>query len=150
MRRQRPAPGILAAAVVELPELDGARIAILGLHHGERGTTLRLLASGVTLEDDWKYARGVRPLPVLWMCDSSGRWHTTRTNHVSPSRNSGEVMLWLQTVPPLDRGTGRLLAGEGRSAWHPSCGTAAGYQLPSLWGLVASARESDHCCHTVP
>jgi hypothetical protein len=30
--RQRPAPGILAAAVVELPELDGARIAILGLH----------------------------------------------------------------------------------------------------------------------
>jgi hypothetical protein len=56
--RQRPAPGILAAAVVELPELDGARIAILGLHHGERGTILHLLASGVTLEGDWKYARG--------------------------------------------------------------------------------------------
>ena len=63
--RQRPAPGILAAAVVELPELDGARIAILGLHHGERSAILHLLASGVTLEGDWKYARGVRPLPVL-------------------------------------------------------------------------------------
>ena len=43
---------------------------------------------------------GVRPLPVLWICDSSSRWHATRTNHVSPSRNSGEVMLWLQIVPP--------------------------------------------------
>ncbi len=63
--RQRPAPGILAAAVAELPELDGAQIAILGLHHGERGAILHLLASGVTLEGDWKYARGVRPPPVL-------------------------------------------------------------------------------------
>ena len=35
-----PAPGILAATVAELPELDGATIAIAGLHHGERGTRL--------------------------------------------------------------------------------------------------------------
>ena len=44
-----PAPGILAATVAELPELDGAQIAIAGLHHGERGTILHLLARGVTL-----------------------------------------------------------------------------------------------------
>ena len=100
-----PAPGILAATVVELPELDDARITILGLHHREPVTILHMLASGVTLEDDWEYARGVRPLPVLWMCDSSGRWHATRTNGASPSANSGEVMLWLEIVPPLDRGT---------------------------------------------
>ena len=62
-----PAPGILAAAVAELPELDGAKIAIAGLHHGERGTIMHMLATGVTLEDDWPYARGVRPLPVLWI-----------------------------------------------------------------------------------
>ena len=43
--------------MVERPKLDGARIAILGLHHGERGVILHLLASGVTLEGDWKYAR---------------------------------------------------------------------------------------------
>jgi hypothetical protein len=111
------APGILAATVVELPELDGARIAILGLHHGELGTILHMLASGVTLEGDWKYARGVRPLPMLWICDSSGRWHAMRTNRVSPSRNSGEVMLWLQIVPPLDRGTARIdVVAIGRSA----------------------------------
>ena len=65
IRRDRAPRSADRAAVVELPELDGARIAILGLHHGERGAILHPLASGVTLEGDWKYARGVRPLPVL-------------------------------------------------------------------------------------
>jgi hypothetical protein len=48
-----PALAILAATVAELPELDGAKIAIAGLHHGERGTIMHVLATGVTLEDDW-------------------------------------------------------------------------------------------------
>ena len=52
-RSRRPAPGILAATVAELPELDGAKIAIAGLHHGERGTIMHLLATGVTLEGGW-------------------------------------------------------------------------------------------------
>jgi hypothetical protein len=64
-----------------------------------------MLVSGVTLEDDWRYGRGVRPLPVLWIRDSSGRWHATRTIDMSPSGNSGEVILWVQIVPLLDRGT---------------------------------------------
>jgi hypothetical protein len=100
-----PAPGFLAATVVELPELDGAQVAILGLHHDEHVTVLHMLVSGVTLEDDWPYGRGVRPLPVLWIRDSSGRWHATRTIDMSPSGNSGEVILWVQIVPLLDRGT---------------------------------------------
>ena len=122
-----PAPGSLAATVVELPELDGAQIAILGLHHGERGTILHMLASGVTLEDDWPYGRGVRPLPVLWIRDSSGRWHATRTLDVSPSGNSGEVILWLQIVPPLDRGT----AWIDVVATRPSAEVRA--RLPLCW-----------------
>ena len=73
-----PAPGILAATVAELPELDGAKIAIAGLHHGERGTIMHLLATGVTLEAGWPYATGIRPVPVLWIRDSDGRWHATR------------------------------------------------------------------------
>jgi len=77
-----PAPGLLAATVAELPEIDGATIAIAGLHHGERGTIMHLLATGVTLEHDWPYARGVRPLPVLWIRDSDGHWHATRTDSV--------------------------------------------------------------------
>ena len=113
-----PAPGILAATVAKLPELDGAQIAILGLHHGERGTIVHLLASGVTLESDWQYARPVRPLPALWIRDSSGRWHTTSTNGVSPMwGDPREVMLWLAIIPPLDRGTAWIdVVATGSSA----------------------------------
>jgi hypothetical protein len=113
-----PAPGILAATAAKLPELDGAQITILGLHHGERGTIVHMLASGVTLEGDWQYARAVRPLPALWIRDSSGRWHATSTNGVSPMwGDPREVMLWLAVMPPLDRGTGWIeVVATGSSA----------------------------------
>jgi len=112
------APGILAATVAELPELDGAQIAILGLHHGEARTIVHLLASGVTLEGDWEYARAVRPLPVLWIRDSGGRWHTTRTTGVSPMwGDPREIMLWLAIMPPLDPGTAWIdVVATGSSA----------------------------------
>jgi hypothetical protein len=120
-----PAPGILAATIAELPELDGATIAIAGLHHGERGTIMHLLATGVTLEDDWPYARGVRPLPVLWIRDSDGRWHTTRLDGLSPWADTGSspwtdtrmVTVWLKIVPPLDQRTAWIeIHAAGRSA----------------------------------
>ena len=120
-----PAPGILAAAVAELPEMDGATIAVAGLHHGERGTIVHLLATGVTLEDDWPYARGVRPLPALWIHDSDGRWHATRLDGLSPWADNGAnpwtetsmVTMWLQIIPPLDRGTTWIeISATGRSA----------------------------------
>jgi hypothetical protein len=41
----------VAAAVAELPELDGAGIVILGLHHSQGRTILHMLASGVTTGD---------------------------------------------------------------------------------------------------
>jgi hypothetical protein len=60
-----PAPGILAATVAELPELDGAKIAVVslthGLHAGKPRTGMHLRASGVTLENDWEFARGSYP-----------------------------------------------------------------------------------------
>jgi hypothetical protein len=93
-----PVPGVLAAAVTELPELDGATIAIAGLHHGERGTIMALLATGVTLEADWPYAQGARPLPVLWIRDSGGRWHATRLDGLSPwattAPTRGQIPAW--------------------------------------------------------
>jgi hypothetical protein len=116
-RGEPPVPGILAATPAGLPELDGARIAIAGLHHGQRGTIMHLLVSGVTLEGGWEYARGVRPLPVLWIRDSNDRWHTTRVAGVSLWGNPGEVALWLWLVPPLERGTAWIeLSATGRSA----------------------------------
>jgi hypothetical protein len=119
-----PAPGILAATVVELPELDRANIAIAGLHHGERGTIMHLLATGVTLEAGWPY--GIRPLPVLWIRDSDGRWHATRADGVvSPWADNGAnpwidtrmVTAWLRIIPPLDRGTAWIeISAAGRAA----------------------------------
>jgi hypothetical protein len=35
------------AAVAELPDLDGIQITVMGLHHGDRGTLIHLLVSGV-------------------------------------------------------------------------------------------------------
>jgi len=114
-----PAPSILTATVAELPELDGAQITILGLHHGQHGqprTIMHTLVSGVTAEDDWTYGRVVRPLPSLWVRDSGGRWHATGTDFTMPSGNSGEVVLWLRVEPPLDRGTAWIdLVATGRS-----------------------------------
>ncbi len=100
-----PAPGSWSATAVELPELDGARVAVLGLHHSERGTILHLHAGGVTMEDDWEYYRAVRPLPALWVRDSAGRWHATRDYAPGPLRDKGEVPLELVITPPLEAGT---------------------------------------------
>ncbi len=76
-----------------------------------------MLVTGVTPEDDWTYGRVVRPLPALWVRDSSGRWHATRTNGTGLSGNSGEVILWLEIVPPLDSGTLWIdVVATGRSA----------------------------------
>jgi len=112
-----PAPDRLAAAAAELPELDGAQITIMGLHHGEGGTIMHLLVSGVTLEEEWAYGRGARPLPVLWVQDSDGRWHATDLAGVNPWGNTGVTMVSMRIIPPLDRGTAWIdIAAAGRSA----------------------------------
>jgi hypothetical protein len=120
-----PAPGVAAATIAGLPELDGARITILGLHHctvvGRHNSVtqsiVHMLVTGVRPEDDWTYGRVVRPLPALWVRDSSGRWHATRTQGVGPSPSSREVIVWLGIVPPLDSGTRWIdLVATGRSA----------------------------------
>jgi len=112
----RAADGV-AATVAGFPELDGASVTILGLHHSNGRTILHMLASDVTTGDDWAYTRGVRPPPVVWIRDSRGRWHTTRTDGVSPSGNVGDVTWWLEIVPALDRGTAWIdVVAGGRSA----------------------------------
>lgn len=94
------APRILAATVAELPELDGARITIAGLHHAQDRTIMHLLVSGVTLDHDWEYDRGTRPMFMLWVRDSNGDWHGTRL--ASASEWGDAIRMCLQVVPPLD------------------------------------------------
>jgi len=112
-----PAPGSWAATAAELPELDGASLAVLGLHHSGRGTILHLHAGGVTMEDDWEYYRAVRPLPALWIRDNTGRWHATRDYAPRPLGDSGEVTLELAIAPPLEAGTPWIdVVAAGQSA----------------------------------
>ena len=105
--RGKPPPahglGTWATVVAELPEMDGAQVALLGLHQSEHDTIVHMLAGGVALEHDWPQIRRLKPMPVLWIRGSGGDWHTTRLAGMN-SKGGGEVMFRLAIVPPLDRG----------------------------------------------
>jgi hypothetical protein len=111
-----PVPG-WAVTAIELPELDGARLTVLGLHNGEHGQFLHLLASGVTPEYTWSYGTIANRMPVLWLRDPSGRWHTARPARSAPLRDTDDFLLWHRLVPPLDHGTPWIdLVATGPSA----------------------------------
>jgi hypothetical protein len=127
--RPGPAPRTCSATTIELPPIDDARIAVLGLHQGDNGTVLHLQvqAGRVTPENDWEYSRGVGPLPVLWIRDGANRWHATRTSGWNRLKDD-EVVLRLAIVPPLEAETPWievLAAGQSaevravlRLRWH--------------------------------
>ena len=96
--RAAPARDGCAAAAVALPELDGIRLAILGLHNCLGGTVLHMHASGpmchVSYGPDEVYF-----WPVIWIRDSGGRWHATRTR--GRSGMNDEIAMRLEVVPPL-------------------------------------------------
>lgn len=132
-----PVPG-WAVTAAGLPELDGARVTVLGLHNGTHGQFLHLLASGVTPEYTWRYGWIAGRLPVLWLRDRDGRWHTARLARTAQLRDSDDFLLWLRVVPPLDHGAPQAdLVATGLSAevrarlaltWsesRPSAGPAA-------------------------
>ena len=99
------------------PELDGARVAFPGLHNGQHGQFLHLLASGVTPEYTWPYGMIANRMPVLWLRDRNGRWHTARPARSSPLQGTDDYLLWLRVVPPLDYGTPWMdVVATGRSA----------------------------------
>jgi hypothetical protein len=47
-------------------------------------------------------------MPVLWLRDPNGRWHTARPARSGQLRDTNDYMLWLRVVPPLDHGTARI------------------------------------------
>jgi hypothetical protein len=94
-----------AVMAIALPELDGARVTVLALHNGERGQFLHLLASGVTPEYTWAYGTIANRMPVLWLREPNGRWHTARPASSAPLRDTEDLLLWHRVVPPLHPGT---------------------------------------------
>jgi Sigma-70, region 4 len=115
-RKTRAAPPRdgYAAATAVLPELDGIRLAVLGLHNCQGNTVLHMQASGpntdaILGEDD------LYPWAIIWVRDSGGRWHATRTLARSP--RPGEIALRVEVVPPLSQVTAWIeLLAAGPSA----------------------------------
>jgi len=64
---------------------------------------MHLLVSGVALDHEWTYDRGTRPMLMVWVRDSNGRWHATQTGSVTEWGNAIRICLWI--IPPLDRDT---------------------------------------------
>jgi hypothetical protein len=103
-----------AAAAVTLPELDGIRLAILGLHKCQGSTVVHMHASGPMSQVSY-WPGELYYWPVTWICDSGGRWHATRI--CGSSGIDGETALRVQVVPPPSRSTAWIeVLAAGRSA----------------------------------
>src|SRR5215472_14529323 len=109
-QRRKPEPAPMrdgyAPLAVALPELDGIRLALLGLLHAEESSSLYVLARGP--ERDHRYG----PLDIdlafplsAWLRDGGGRWHAARSDRWH--RGGRENTIRLQLVPPLTRPTAR-------------------------------------------
>ena len=105
-QRRKPDPAQMrdgyAALAASLPELDGIRLALLGLQHTQGSSALHVLARG--------HAPEPRPGPLdidlsfplsLWLRDSGGRWHAARQDRCH--RADLESTIRLRLVPPLTR-----------------------------------------------
>jgi hypothetical protein len=115
-RRQLPPASGTATIGAGLPDLDGARFAVAGLHSGPAGTHLHVVA------------RGLRPLPhrvppglegdtgfSWWLRDDSGGWHLGAIEEAIPV--AAETVLRMAMLPPLTHRTATLTAEvTGRSA----------------------------------
>jgi hypothetical protein len=126
-RETRVAPvrdGYAAAAVV-LPEMDGIRLAILGLHNCQDSTILHMHASGPACY----MAHGPIELyswpPPIWIRDSEGCWHATRIN--GRSGMDGEIALRVEVVPPLSSTTAWI------EVLAPGLSAEACAELPLRW-----------------
>jgi hypothetical protein len=113
-----------AAAAAVLPELDGIQLTILGLHNCQDSSVLHMHASGpachIIYGPDEPYS-----WPPVWIYDSGGRWHATRTS--GQSGMNGEIALRLEIVPPLSSTTTWIkVRATGQSA-------EARARLPLRW-----------------
>jgi hypothetical protein len=116
-----------AAVTAALPELDGIRLVLVGLHNTQGTTVLHVLARGVRREERLG-PHGINldfPLS-FWLRDDGGRWHAAHPAGWRPA--DPEHSIGLVLVPPLPRSTAwvEVLAG-GRSG-------EVRVRLPLRWG----------------
>ena len=122
-----PAGDGFAAVAAALPELEGIRLVLLGLHNYDGGTWMNALALG--------QLPGLRQGPLgldmafplsMWVRDDAGRWHAARP--AGWYDEGGEAALTLRLTPPLTRS----------SAWIEVLATGQSAEvratLPLYWG----------------
>ena len=116
-----------AAVAAELPELDGIRLVLLGVHNIDEATWVNTLAFG-QLPGRKRGQLGLDiafPLSI-WVRDSAGRWHVARPT--GWFGQDGEAALTLRLEPPLTRSPDWIeVLAAGQSAQVRAT-------LPLRWG----------------
>jgi len=99
-----PAGDGFAAVAAALPELDGIRLVLLGLHNCDGCTWMNALTLGSWADRPVNHGplglEATFPLSI-WVRDSAGRWHVARST--GWHRDAGEATLALRLTPPLTR-----------------------------------------------
>jgi hypothetical protein len=112
-RRRKPEQALrrdgCAAAAVALPELDGIRLALLGLHNFDGRTVLYGHASGMTPPGPRRPPGAELDFPLrIWARDGGGRWHATRAaarGWSAEAEDDSDMTLRLEVIPPLSPAT---------------------------------------------
>jgi hypothetical protein len=122
-----PAGDGFAAVAAALPELDGLRLVLLGLHNCDGVTWMNTLAFGQLPRSQPGPLRVDRAFPLsVWVRDDAGRWHVARP--AAWSEHGGEATLTLRLAPPLTRPSDWI---EVRATWQSAEARAT---IPLRWG----------------
>jgi hypothetical protein len=94
-----------ATVAVTLPELNGARVVLAGLHTLNGQTYLHVLGCGWPAS--WsarRFGPGMLPAFGWWLQDDAGHWHVAVQRQWTEGPG-GETFVMLRVVPPLGRET---------------------------------------------
>jgi hypothetical protein len=118
--RRRPEGALardgFAAAAAALPELDGIRLVLLGLHNCDGGTWVNALAHGDLVRRQYGPHGLDMTFPLsIWIRDDAGRWHLARPASWFDEGREANVMFRL--TPPLTRSPAAIeVLAAGQSA----------------------------------
>ena len=106
-RGRQPVPSGTGSIGVTLPEVDGARFAVAGVHTGPAGTVLHVMSRGLRLRP------GQETRFSWWVRDEGGGWHVAAVHSWNTAHADQAMRLAL--LPPLrpgDPGSAGTLALE--------------------------------------
>ena len=122
-----PAGDGFAGVAAALPELDGIRLVLLGLHNYDGSTWMDALALGQAPGLQHRGLELGMAFPLsMWVRDGAGRWHAARP--AAWHHEESEAALTLRLTPPLTRSCAWIeVLATGRSA-------EARATVPLHWG----------------